>query len=139
MAYVTKGRKLLVFSHPRALDAGIQVPAGTIEPSEAPEQAVLREAREETGLASLKILLFLGARDFEFAAYGRDEIHRRHFFHLEAAGDAPQRWRHFERHPSEDVTEPIEFELFWVRFPDEVPELIAGLGDLLHLVDWPDK
>ena len=42
------GRHLLVFRHPTA---GIQVPAGTIEPGEAPEDTVLRELLEETRLA----------------------------------------------------------------------------------------
>jgi len=46
LAYVTWGDKLLVFSHPDFPEAGIQVPAGTIEPGEEPEAAVLREAFE---------------------------------------------------------------------------------------------
>ncbi|NDJ62254.1 MAG: NUDIX domain-containing protein [Chloroflexi bacterium] len=50
-AFVTRetrdGRQLLVFKHP---SAGIQLPAGTIEPGEHPEDAVMREVREETGL-----------------------------------------------------------------------------------------
>jgi 8-oxo-dGTP pyrophosphatase MutT (NUDIX family) len=49
-AYITHGRRLLVFSHPHSPAAGIQVPAGTIEPGEPPELAVLREAAEAPGL-----------------------------------------------------------------------------------------
>ena len=139
VAYITSGRRLLVFSHPHLPEAGIQVPAGTIEPGEPPERAVMREALEETGLPRLRLRVCLGARDFDSAAYGGDEIQRRHFFHLELEGDAPERWRHFERYPSEGGTEPIEFELFWAGFPDQVPELKAGLGDLLHLVEVPDR
>ena len=41
------GRELLVFKHPTA---GIQLPAGTVEPGEPVEKAVVREVWEETGL-----------------------------------------------------------------------------------------
>lgn len=40
-------RQLLVFKHPTA---GLQLPAGTIEPGEKPVAAAKREVREETGL-----------------------------------------------------------------------------------------
>ncbi len=62
---------------------------------------------------------------------GRDEIHHRRFYHVRYAGDPPQTWRHFERHPFDSTTEPIEFELYWVRLLDEVPDLIAGHGAML--------
>jgi 8-oxo-dGTP pyrophosphatase MutT (NUDIX family) len=41
---------LLVFQH-----GGIQLPAGTAEPGEHPDDAALREATEETGLSGLKL------------------------------------------------------------------------------------
>jgi len=50
-------RQLLLIQHPYA---GIQIPAGTIEPDETPEQAVLREASEETGLSGLTVAAYLG-------------------------------------------------------------------------------
>jgi 8-oxo-dGTP pyrophosphatase MutT (NUDIX family) len=50
---------LLLLRHPYA---GIQIPAGTVEPGEDPSAAVLREAREETGLEGLSIQKSLGAR-----------------------------------------------------------------------------
>jgi hypothetical protein len=46
-AYITHCNRLLVFVHPFAPEAGIQVPAGTIKANERPEEAVLREAFEE--------------------------------------------------------------------------------------------
>jgi 8-oxo-dGTP pyrophosphatase MutT (NUDIX family) len=45
------GAEVLVFDHP--LEEGgfmVQVPAGTIEPGEAPDVAVMRELLEETGV-----------------------------------------------------------------------------------------
>lgn len=62
-AYVTRGagndRELLVFQHPTA---GVQVPAGTVERGEAFDDAALREACEETGIARLTIVRMLGER-----------------------------------------------------------------------------
>jgi NUDIX domain len=46
-AYITHCNRLLVFVHPFAPEAGIQIPAGTIKANERPEEAVLREAFEE--------------------------------------------------------------------------------------------
>jgi 8-oxo-dGTP pyrophosphatase MutT (NUDIX family) len=55
-AFVTRetnhGLELLLFKHPYA---GIQIPAGTVEPDESPEKAVIREVQEETGLTELEI------------------------------------------------------------------------------------
>ncbi|HNT24128.1 MAG TPA: NUDIX domain-containing protein [Anaerolineales bacterium] len=54
------GYELLLFEHPTS---GIQIPAGTVEPGEKAEHAVLREAAEETGLGDLIILADLGSQD----------------------------------------------------------------------------
>lgn len=129
VAYVTQRDRLLVFRHV-ASEAGIQVPAGTVEDGELPDDAVIREAGEETGLEGLEIRSFLGTRDQDMLPWGKVEIHSRHFYHIAYLGETTDCWRHFELTPS-DSTRPIEFELFWVKFPDHVPELAAGLGDML--------
>lgn len=130
VAYITNDDHLLVFRHVDT-DAGIQVPAGTLEPGEAPDDGVVREAREETGLDNLAIRRFLGSRDYDMSSYGQDELHRRYYYHLECEGDAPSIWRHFECDPSGSPSERIEFELYWVRLPDQVPELATAQGDFL--------
>ena len=60
-AFVTRsserGPDLLLFEHPYA---GIQIPAGTVEGDEAPEEAVMREVAEETGLSSVAMHCYLG-------------------------------------------------------------------------------
>lgn len=134
-AYITQGDRLLVFSHPHHPEAGLQVPGGTIEEGETPLAAVLREAHEETGLTDLTVRSYLGVREYDLHPYGRNEVERRHFFHLDFCGQAPATWRHFEMHPSDGSEAPIEFEFFWVRLPDDVPELIAGQGDLLVSIE----
>ena len=49
--------------------------------------------------------------------YGIAEWHRRHYFHLECKGDAPETWRHFESHPDGHPGERIEFAFSWVTLP----------------------
>ncbi len=126
-AYITHGDRLLVFRHPHAPDAGIQVPAGTVEPGEPFEVAVLREAREETGLPDLTLAGFLGEQQRDLRDFGRDEIHHRHFYHLVCGGDPPATWEHLEPDPSDGSPPPL-FAFFWARLPDGVPLLIADHG-----------
>ena len=123
-AYVTHGDRLLVFSHPDFPEAGIQVVAGTVEEGEPPEEAVQREAFEETGLEGLRLSAFLGER--EFTVPGWEEVHRRRFYHLTYEGEPPARWFHLETDPSDGSPAPITFEFFWAELPDGVPELMEG-------------
>lgn len=125
-AYITHGWRLLVFRHPDAPEAGIQVPAGTVEPDENPQQAALREACEETGLSGLTLASFLGEQIRSMADFGIEETHHRYFYHLLVNGGPPTTLRHAEMHPSDGTATPIAFEFFWVYVSREIPELIAG-------------
>lgn len=64
-AFVTRsgalGNDLLLLEHPFG---GIQIPAGTVEEGEAPEDAVCREAAEETGLSGIELRAGLGSDDW---------------------------------------------------------------------------
>ena len=131
-AYITHRDRLLVFIHPFAPEAGIQVPAGTIKANERPEAAVLREAFEETGLPDLIVDGFLGEHERDMSDFGRDEIHHRRFYHLRCEGNPPDTWRHEERDSSDDPKEvPIIFEFFWAPLPHNVPPLIADHGQMI--------
>jgi 8-oxo-dGTP pyrophosphatase MutT (NUDIX family) len=55
-------KEVLLFQHP---NAGVQVPAGTVDPGEAIEDAVIREGQEETGLESLRLVQYLGTIENE--------------------------------------------------------------------------
>lgn len=72
-AFVTRdserGRELLVFRHPTS---GVQLPAGTIEPGETPETAVLRELEEETGVKDVEIVRSLGVMTMADEEIGLD-------------------------------------------------------------------
>ena len=128
-AYITHGIDLLVLRHPDFPEAGIQVPAGTIETGEAPDAAVMREAFEETGLTNLKMKGFLGKCHYDMSAWGGDPSQNRYFFHVELEDEVPASWQHKETNGGK--AEPIVFEFYWVRIPDEIPELIAGHGQML--------
>jgi 8-oxo-dGTP pyrophosphatase MutT (NUDIX family) len=92
VAYVLRGRELLVFEHRDFPDAGTQVPAGTVEDDEAPDVAVVREVYEETGVFA-QLVRELGFTD-EIAPRG--EPRRNHFFELET--DEPRdAWEHLVR------------------------------------------
>ncbi|MEW6420378.1 MAG: NUDIX domain-containing protein [Deinococcota bacterium] len=48
---VVNGPLVLVFEHEDAPEAGVQLPAGGVEPGETPAEAAVRELREESGLS----------------------------------------------------------------------------------------
>ena len=72
-AYSTHAGRFLVFEHPDHPDAGIQVPAGTVKSGESPNEAVLREAREETGLSGLNKAHCLGSFEHDVREFGVEE------------------------------------------------------------------
>lgn len=129
-AYITQRARVLVFEHALFPEAGVQVPAGTVMIGEAPALAVLREAREETGLSKFVETAYLGTVDFDARAIGKDELHRRHFFHLPLLGDVPERWRHYER-AAADGSGPIAFDLYWLSLEVAAARLLHGHAALL--------
>lgn len=131
VAYIVRGGDLLVFVHENddnpVDQSGLQVPAGTCHAGEAPAEAVLREAFEETGLVGLRVLRYLGDADYDVRP--RDNaIHHRHFFHLTAAEPVPEQWSHVER--DEGAGEPRPFRCYWLPL-DCAHVLSAGLGALI--------
>lgn len=119
-----------MFIHPDYPEAGIQVPAGSEEDGDDPDDAVLREAAEETGLDGLRIEAYLGEQYRDMSDFGRPEIAYRRFYQLTFPGTPPETWRHGERHPSEGDG-PSSFDFFWAELPDGVPELTADQGSML--------
>lgn len=131
LAYIVVGNRLVVFSHRDAPDAGIQVPAGTVRDDELDDDAVLREACEETGLTGLRLVAPLGRTTFDFSSFGRDELHDRHFYQLACDDPTPENWSHAELH--DGLAEPTWFEFYWLALADASEALITGQGALVHL------
>lgn len=117
-AYITRNKQLLVFNHVDFLEAGIQVPGGTMEPDELPESAVLREATEETGLEGLQLAAYLGCDEVQIPDREPGEKHQRHFYHLLCTSEAPENWQHYESQPSEGPLVPIRFDFYWLPLAD---------------------
>ncbi len=75
-ACLVDGRgRLLVFHHPD--DGGMQLPKGTVEPGEAPEDAVRRELLEESGIDFRGPLQPLGTME-RLCEAGVEGAQRRH-------------------------------------------------------------
>jgi 8-oxo-dGTP diphosphatase len=130
LSYITRGSYLLVFTHPDSPEAGIQVPGGTPDPGERIEDAALREAIEETGLAGLRLSSYLGDMRRDMSDFGLDEIHHRYFFHVWCDEEAPPSWRHGEFTPGDSSgrVDPIPFDFYWANLAEGVPPLIANQG-----------
>jgi 8-oxo-dGTP pyrophosphatase MutT (NUDIX family) len=115
VASIVRDGRLLVFVHADddSFDqSGVQVPAGTVRDGELPEDAVLREAFEETGLRGLHIQCYLGAGEYDMRPYA-DAVHVRHYFQLRLdADDVPERWIAHERGDGDG--DPIRFGLYWI-------------------------
>ncbi len=75
-SFITQKRNdifsLLVFRHPTA---GIQIPAGSVEPGENIETTAIRETYEETGLQHVKIEAYLGCMENELDEHQRIITH----------------------------------------------------------------
>nr|WP_202410007.1 NUDIX domain-containing protein [Halobacillus litoralis] len=128
--YVTRIKEgqiqVLVFQHPIA-EAGIQIPKGTVDPGEDPQEAVLREMEEETGLRNFHVEQWL-AEDL----WKNDDgaIHHRFFYKLRVS-NAEDEWDHEPTGGGEE--KGLTFHFFWISSSDEV-ELIRGHGDYLNLI-----
>lgn len=78
-------RALLIGRHDRRGRTLWSLPKGHIEPNESPEEAAIREVREETGIEAV-IVRHLGTIDFWFMADGK-RIHKTvHHYLMDAVG-----------------------------------------------------
>ena len=129
LCYIVYDGELLVIKHPEHSPetVGVQVPGGTVRTGETPEQAALREAREETGLTRLTVVDKLGETDYDITPH-RFEIQHRHVFHLELHEPTPRRWISSEDHDGEHP--PTTLECFWLPLA-YAHVLQAGHGALL--------
>lgn len=67
----------------------IRLPKGHIDPGETPEEAALREVREESGYGQLQIIADLGEARSEYHFQGRDHLRDERYFLMRLT--APER------------------------------------------------
>ena len=120
VAYVTRGRELLVFDH----EGLTQLPAGRIDAHETLEEGLVREVEEETGLTGIRIVREV-AGPSELATFfetgGRDN----HAFHAVTDAETPREWEHAVGGTGMDSR--FVFRCRWVSVDD--PPLLWGKRD----------
>lgn len=120
-ACLVDGRgRLLVFDHPE--DGGMQLPKGTVEPGEAPDDAVRRELLEESGIDYRGALQPLGTMDRDCEAGVEGNVHRHaqlwHLYLMRVEGTLPETFEHVASgSPEEDG---LVFRFRWLAADDSV-------------------
>lgn len=119
-AYVIRLRavpELLVFDHVGMPQAGTQVPAGGVRPDEEPEQAVLREVLEETGLRTASVVEPLVVENKPHP--DTHQPRRTTYFHLRAPASTADTWAHTVGGAGEDTG--LTFACRFLPLPLERP------------------
>lgn len=122
------GSEVLVFEHRDFPDAGLQVPAGTVEPGEAAEAAAYREVAEESGLTSAQVQLVRKLAEAEEPEWEQN----RHVYLFAPVVDLPERWRHTVAGAGED--QGMVFDYDWLPVT-AAARLAGGQGRFLQLVN----
>lgn len=102
------GWQILVFRHPKA---GTQLIKGTLEPGERPEEGVLRELAEESGIVHAAVIEKIGELDIHAAAQ------HWHIFLCRGADELLEEWDFFTTDGGGHL-----FHFFWhnlAEAPDE--------------------
>jgi 8-oxo-dGTP pyrophosphatase MutT (NUDIX family) len=131
VAYVTRqgptGLDLLTIEQ-GDIEAGVQVPAGRLDPGESPEQGLAREVEEETGITGVSIVRRLADAD-EFERLYGPGAHRSHAFHAEVADGGPDEWEH--RVGGSGADAGFVYRCRWVRL-DNCPPLWGDADPLVE-------
>ena len=109
--FIISNRGLLMFSEPDFPDIPLQVPGGTVEQGERPEECAKREFFEETGLVTAEPFIFLET------IVTCSPPARRHCFLLSLSTQVPQSWDHYEHH-AHGQAPPILFRFIWKELSD---------------------
>jgi 8-oxo-dGTP pyrophosphatase MutT (NUDIX family) len=124
VAYVTQGRKLLVFDH----GGTTQLPAGRVDAHESLEDGLVREVEEETGLTGIRVVAELAdAPEFE-RLYGPG-AHRSYAFHAISEQETPEAWDHHVTGTGMDAD--IVYPCRWVPL-DDCPPLWGDADPLVE-------
>ncbi|MGE7675448.1 NUDIX hydrolase [Lysinibacillus sp. NPDC094403] len=106
--------------------AGIQIPKGTVEEGETPQEAVTREMFEETGLGDLTVKGLIAQDYFN---HHSGVLQKRYFYHL-TTKEKRDAWQHCPTGLNESG---FVFSFYWITDEQEV-SLAKGHGDYLYRV-----
>ena len=114
--------RLLVFDHPA--DGGMQLPKGTVEPGERPEQAVRRELLEESGIHYTGDLQNLGTMERHCGAgiEGNARAHRQRWqlYLMRSTEALPEAFEHVAMGSPEE--EGLVFSFRWLAAGDSTDD-----------------
>ncbi|WP_279620723.1 NUDIX domain-containing protein [Priestia megaterium] len=131
MAYITRFNghhtELLVYKHKDYPEAGVQVPAGTVEEGETIEEALYREIKEESGL--MEFLSVTKLKTYVYHHEGKSQYHERHVFHLEIKGKTAERWEYKVNSKGEDAG--LIFSYYWAPI-QAIPKLAVNQDDCIN-------
>ena len=134
LSYITRNKnaqpQLLVFEHESIPEAGIQVPAGTVDKDELLEEAILREVEEEVGLQDVKIKCKLISLNYFHKK--RKKYHQRNYFWLETKEHLPDIFTHKVTAGEEDKN--MKFKFFWISIAEAEKNLADDQGQALGLL-----
>lgn len=119
-----RNAELLLFIQPDSPDAPIQIPGGSLEHAETPENGVRRELKEEAGVEGLTLVRKVGISEVPW----QGRVFRRHCFVFDGEG-LPERWVH-EVFGS-GVDRGMKFEFSW----HQVRDGFSLSGDLGYFLD----
>jgi 8-oxo-dGTP pyrophosphatase MutT (NUDIX family) len=135
LAYITRerigGLELLVFDHQEFPEAGVQIPAGSVERNEEVTAAVLREIFEESGLKFENSGSYYGR--YEWLCESRNELHLRNVFHFVADQSLPEEWLHVVEGHGEDKS--LAFKYYWLPLEKCEDLLAADQGKYLRCLE----
>ncbi|MFJ5736187.1 nucleotidyltransferase family protein [Streptomyces microflavus] len=126
----TESTDVLTFAHRDFPEAGIQVPAGGVEPGENLEAAAIRECAEETGITAIRDLTALGVDQSPHPETGQERVTV--FFHAHLGQPAPDHWQHTVGGTGTD--DGMVFDCRFQPVEEAESDLVDRQGELLGAV-----
>lgn len=134
VAYIVSSdsQKVLVFEHDKKWsEAGVQVPAGTVDANEEVESAALREAEEECGLRDLSIVCKLD--DYLMYRNTHTQFNRRHVYLMRSDSAEGKEWTHSVQ--GDGVDKGMNFHFYWLPLKEARYKLAGSFGSSIDKLE----